>query len=100
MLEYKRYYNSMSKEWFFQIIQHEGRAVDAYVSNKMRQIKQSKFGFVRFETKEEAVKAVKRNDDLGVKGFEDEGLVIKVSEKRKGEYKVCMKEYNGSSKDT
>ena len=46
----------MTWDWLYQIFKFEGQVINVYVSHKMRHT-DSHFGFVRFNKKEEAIRA-------------------------------------------
>lgn len=58
----------MSKTWLRQIFKNDGNVVDAFVSMKDRRNAKGRFGFVKFQRKEEAEYAISHNNGLDVKG--------------------------------
>ena len=59
----------MTKAWLWQFFKFKGRIVYVYVSRKVRKETTQPFAFVRFSTKEEALRAMKNLDGLVVRGF-------------------------------
>lgn len=58
----------MTNTWLKQIFRNDGKIVDVYISNKARANKNFKFNFIRFAKREEAIRAMQRNNGLEVNG--------------------------------
>ena len=58
----------MSKAWLGKIFKSIGKVVDIYISRKVCKTSVQPVAFVRFETKEEAVKAMKSCNGMEVRG--------------------------------
>ena len=58
----------MSKAWLGKIFKSIGKVVDIYISRKVRKTSVQPFAFVRFETKEEALKVVESCNGMEVRG--------------------------------
>lgn len=59
---------SMTNVWLKQLFKNEGRILDVFVSRKQHKFEKELFRFVRFHKEHEANEAIKRNDELLVKG--------------------------------
>ena len=53
---------AMTRIWLWQLFKYDGSLVDAYLSKKIRRNNDKLFGFVRYRTKEDALKAIRRLD--------------------------------------
>ena len=60
--------SSMSKAWLYQIFNLEGKVVDIYISRKVRKISTQSFAFVRYKSREEALRAVRNLDGVEIRG--------------------------------
>ena len=58
----------MSRGWLWQIFKFEGRLVDVFKSRKVRRTNQNLFGFVRYQTRQEALNNTARKMD-GIEGI-------------------------------
>ena len=77
--------SSMTTDWLRQLFKYEGDLVDVYLSCKIRKNKKDGIGFVRFESREEALKVVGRMDGIIIKDCTMQVSLDKYKHKEKKE---------------
>ena len=60
---------SITKSWFWQLFNYEGRVVDVFMSQKQRKTSKLPFAFVRFSQLKEAQSVIERMHGWEIKGF-------------------------------
>lgn len=68
---------SMNNLWLYQIFKNYGNVSDTFVPQKIRKNNQLKFGFVTFTKKDDALRAITRNDGLVIKAYPVVGKISK-----------------------